>query len=465
MKHISAILLLITFGGIIHFLYDVKFSRFNNSNDFFREISPDNDINFKLCYNNNKLTEDYQLEKAWNEINKFSESCEFITIGSDDDKKNICKESLTTTIDVISIGSSGNWVFEKNIKPWSSKIITFDGNGDIKGRPDFVEFFHKCVGSSCSLDQVFAESNFHNKVLLKIDVGYNEWNTINDVIRMKTPPDILLIKIHLDPIYDCNTYLRSQMWFKLLDKKYKLMNWRRVINCKHCIETTYLIKSHDAQTIDNNCYFKFNIINEGLGGSISQIMTGIIIANAKGKIFCLSNSLVDPDPSHMNDYSWFQKIFRIKSCPKMNYESSDCLDCCNIEEDFRTSYWHNTGVLSQFLDIKSQDILNAQDEIYESPLNKKFKFCVHIRVGDMTDIPSVDWKDLEIQIFGPNKNDNYKFCEVNRCLFHDPDVIYDFVNLATCEHLISSYSTFPVLANIFNKDNRKITSRLPAFYS
>ena len=99
----------------------------------------------------------------------------------------------------------------------------------------------------------------------------------------------------------------------------------------------------------------------------------------------------------------------------------------------------------------------AMNYINESKYNKHYENCVHVRTGDLREVPTVTWENKDIVVFGRDDSSiDIPFCDVNNCTFLTKgDVQSDFINLAGCKNIIYSSSSLSTVANIFSPWNHE----------
>jgi hypothetical protein len=229
-----------------------------------------------------------------------------------------------------------------------------------------------------------------------------------------------------------------------------MKNWRRQYGRINCLVANYERTGPTSALplkIDfcSNCRYRFHPFNEGLGGTISQIMYGMVAAKRQNLTFCLSSALIDPEPSHMNEYSWFQNILPLVRCHK-------CDGICDVDVVWSDNFWYEIkNVPLHFRNLYPEIFNDALNYLNLSALNKKFENCVHVRTGDLNEIPMVPWKNKDIMVFGEDGSHSLDFCNRNNCKFvNKTNVEFDFINLAGCQNLLCSPSSLCTIANIFN---------------
>jgi len=267
----------------------------------------------------------------------------------------------------------------------------------------------------------------------------------------------MLIEIHLSPDMNCQDYVMAQAWRSTLSAGgYELANWRRNPSCPHCIETTYVRRDeNERRSVSNECHLRFHIMNEGLGGSLSQIMMGMVFAAEMKMTFCLSNALIDPQLEHMNQYNWIHTYFFMRRCRE--YVRAEC----DVDMSWQDSFWSQKSVSSRLRSSYPQMLVDSAFAIQKSAYNKRYTWCVHVRTGDLTNIPDVVWNDKDLIVFGWDGHVELDFCnERNRCtMVRDQGVESDFVNIATCKHSIVSDSSFAVTAGLLGGRTEKPDGR------
>jgi len=99
--------------------------------------------------------------------------------------------------------------------------------------------------------------------------------------------------------------------------------------------------------------------------------------------------------------------------------------------------------------------------LQKSVYNKRYTWCVHVRSGDMTDIPEVSWNDKDLIVFGWDGHLALDFCsQRNRCtMVRDQGVESDFVNIATCKNIVLSDSSFAVTAFLLGGRTERLNGR------
>ena len=386
-----------------------------------------------LCHDLKK-----NIENIWNELNTKSISCHFISIGEGDGAKNICNLPYAGAT-IVSFGMAHGSVFEIEMLKYSKNVIIVDC---LVTPPDGVLYHNKCIDTVFVYSDFLLTFNLTKVNILKVDAGMFAWDIINDVVLDSMSPDVLLVDLPFLPAMDCTEFIKAQAWASLLRSKYLLVNWRRnVYGCAHCIELSY--EKIRADFPGTRRCLGYTIMNEGLGGSMFQIMYGMVLAAEQSMEFCLHNSLVDPQPQHMSDYSWFTKYFDIPLC-------ADVSKICETEMSWDHNGWTAKHVVSRWKSYYAVQHSLALQRISTSPLNRHFDNCVHVRSGDYNHIPDVNWEGKEIRIFGSDAK-SFAFCSNNTCDYEDKySVEYDFVNLANCEDVIYSRSTFCLVIHLFS---------------
>ena len=384
------------------------------------------------------------MDNIWNAINFNSKSCSFITIGGGGGAKNVCFLPSGRSI-VVSIGSTHDYAFELTALNYTHHvyIVNCKINNAV---PAPLTHVKQCVGSQYRYmySSMLADTGVYRIDIMKLSIGTHVWDIINDIVLHPQSPNVLLIDVHFSPAMDCGEYIKAQAWAAVLRNKYVLMNWRRNIHgCPNCIETTY----HKIRNVDyfqpRHC-FSFAIMNEGLGGSMLQIMLGMVTAFEANVPFCLSNSLVDPQPQHMHDYSWILKYINISLC-------SDIVGHCEVSKAWYHELWEQKTVIGRWKSYFKSEYTDALHRIQVSPLNANYPYCVHVRTGDYTSIPDITWEGRSILIFGGNSDLHLPACGVNNCTYVDTSSVeFDFINLANCDNIVYSISTFSILTNIFS---------------
>ena len=398
------------------------------------------------------------VEYIWNAINEDGIACSFTTIGIGDGSKNLC-ELPSSGQPVVSFGSANDWTFESQISNWTRNIYTFDCTSDDRGKPPFVTFNKKCIGEQhgYGYEQMCREMNICNDAVLKMDIEWGEWDVIGEICRSKYRPAMMLIEIHLSPDMNCQDYVMAQAWRSTLSAGgYELANWRRNPSCPNCIETTYVRRDeNERRAVSNECHLRFHIMNEGLGGSLSQIMMGMVFAAEMKMTFCLSNALIDPQLEHMNQYNWIHTYFFMRRCRE--YVRAEC----DVDMSWQDSFWSQKSVSSRLRSSYPQMLVDSAFAIQKSAYNKRYTWCVHVRTGDLTNIPDVVWNDKDLIVFGWDGHVELDFCnERNRCtMVRDQGVESDFVNIATCKHSIISDSSFAVTAGLLGGRTEKPDGR------
>jgi hypothetical protein len=286
-------------------------------------------------------------------------------------------------------------------------------------------------------------------------VSINDINVISRLFTLRLFPKIIVSIIAIDPRRTCHDFLLAQIWHNVISEFYTVVHWERQNGNYNEVKITYHKIKPDHRVKKLGCLYEFSVMNEGLGGTISQIMTGIVLSHdlSPQYKFCLTNSLADPDPTHPNDYHWLLNYMNITFC-------KDYVNYCDIYVSWKHDYWSTKYVVSRYKTIVGNEYNNIVNRFHQSKFNDHLKFCVHIRTGDLENIPHVNWLGKSINIFGWFKDGEPPFCEDNECIFIKQNVEYDLINLINCENVIFSESTFSIIAQIFSNKLIDVKTRL-----
>lgn len=403
-------------------------------------ISPS--LPFTVCHNRS-----LHVEHIWNEVNAGSSSCAFREFGLGDERKHLCSMVDTSRYTLVSVPApDSSCLFEEQLSQRvQSTIVISSSSRNCSSMPNtsYVSGLPSEL-SNKTVDVLAALSV--NLVILSVSYPYLAWDVIEYVLRLPAPT-ILLIRLHMSLSMDCSDYIKAQVWRQLLQGRYELMNWRRSYHAKHWIETTYMSeKSLQHPQHAHGCMYRYKVMNEGLGGLMSQVMLGMVLAHETRLLFCLSNSLVCPDPTHSSDYSWILKYISIPFCKHFSPLA------CDVNAQWESHYWWSqTNVITRFNKYFPFEMEKARKLVAHSIFNHHLQYCVHVRTGNLLSIPKVQWSSINISVFGANASDQYAFCSRNNCTFiAKVDVEFDFINLANCQNVVFSDSTFSVMAAVFS---------------
>ena len=426
----------------------------------------------KTCINSS-----LHVENIWNEIIEDSSSCSFTTHGTNDTARNLCNDFVFNH--VVSLKHDSEFDFETSVSALSNVVILTTNASRSSRSPsailplfgtqtaeEWVNFTWTSVYNedvrAASLDrgeithhafeakmaQHWVHRNMHRRTVVNIDVAGEEWSIIDSIVNSRHKPLVLMVRLNMSPSMGCQDFVKAQLWRHKLKLVYELRNWKRTKK-PNVVDLVYVLRQGRPPPKCSHCRLKFKAMSEGLGGIVSQVMYGMVLAAERKPPmpFCLANSLVDPEPSHMTDYTWFREYLPIPMC-------GQCLSSCDVEEAWRHDSWQQRDIVSRFKRLYPQLYEDAVTKLKRSKLtDPSLTHCVHIRSGDLQSIPNVTWSGQQVTVFGGREQEvaQYDFCRRNVCRFvvkQDPE--YDLVNLANCPAVVASESTFPAIAHIFS---------------
>ena len=404
-----------------------------------------------------KLCPQYlSFDHIWSVISEGSEPCPIIKYGTGDEERSVCQNYNSEIL--LSLNPSGDLFFEKTMAKFQ-KVYTscanifyekgncndkFTSFNDVHSLTKALQAINKTVALNVRIKSV--KDLYPLKRILEIS------NNIKIMFAeiCFSPPIRCIInnKVYKCPV-NCDDYYDAYRWKNMLrNHNFTMRNWRRQHKSSNCIVATYeRLESFPALPCQK-CRYRFHTFNEGLGGTISQAFYGLVAAAKLNLSFCLSSGLIDPDPAHMNEYSWFRRVLPFASC-------NECGGVCDVDVTWHNDFWSNRNVPSQFKNLYPTLHKYAMNYINESKYNKHYENCVHVRTGDLREVPTVTWENKDIVVFGRDDSSiDIPFCDVNNCTFLTKgDVQSDFINLAGCKNIIYSSSSLSTVANIFSPWN------------
>lgn len=204
--------------------------------------------------------------------------------------------------------------------------------------------------------------------------------------------------------------------------------------------------------ITPTCFLRFEHLNEGLGGTINQLLVGKVWAKLRGKKFCMSSlhDLRDPNEAngHSTDNAWLREYWHLPRCPEKSI-------ACDFNRSFEVQDWKQPQYVWRLYQLLYPDELaELRQRLTASPFNKNFAYCAHVRTGDDSSLPSVAWSGIELHLFGTDTAE-YSFCENNTCVVLEKtrDVEFDFVNMMNCHHLAACQSSLSITAKLLSLHN------------